>query len=101
MPGLDRLKVASPGVWLGNFKTGRFEPAHALALHLSKEQAQKVLDLPSVGREASAYLRGEALAAGGPPGWVLVCVDGFPLGWGKRVQGLVKNHLPRGWQITA
>jgi len=26
-------------------------------------------------------------------------VDGWPLGWGKRVQGMVKNHFPRGWQI--
>jgi NOL1/NOP2/fmu family ribosome biogenesis protein len=24
-------------------------------------------------------------------------VDGFPLGWGKQVQGVVKNHFPRGW----
>ena len=27
-------------------------------------------------------------------GWVLVTVDGFPLGWGKRVQGRLKSHLP-------
>jgi NOL1/NOP2/fmu family ribosome biogenesis protein len=27
---------------------------------------------------------------------VLVCVDGFPLGWGKRVGSVVKNHYPRG-----
>jgi len=26
-------------------------------------------------------------------------VDGWPLGWGKRVQGILKNHYPHGWQI--
>ena len=30
------------------------------------------------------------------PGWVLVTVDGFPLGWGKRVGSTVKNHYPKG-----
>jgi NOL1/NOP2/fmu family ribosome biogenesis protein len=24
-------------------------------------------------------------------------VDGYGIGWGKRVQGRVKNHFPRGW----
>ena len=46
-----------------------------------------------------AYLGGESIAAEGTPGWTLVSVDGWPLGWGKRVQGVVKNHYPRGWQI--
>jgi NOL1/NOP2/fmu family ribosome biogenesis protein len=40
------------------------------------------------------YLRGEVLRCNGPNGWVLVTVDSFPLGWGKRVQGRLKSHLP-------
>jgi len=99
MPDLNGLRVAVRGIWLGTFKTDRFEPAHALALCLHKEQVKNVLDLPAESREISAYLRGESIAAAGDSGWVLVCVDGFPLGWGKRVQGVVKNHLPRGWQV--
>jgi NOL1/NOP2/fmu family ribosome biogenesis protein len=39
------------------------------------------------------------LPSDGLPGWTLVTVDGWPLGWGKRVQGVLKNHYPRGWQI--
>ncbi|MGD0613185.1 MAG: RsmB/NOP family class I SAM-dependent RNA methyltransferase [Anaerolineales bacterium] len=101
MPDLNGLRVAIPGIWLGTFKTNRFEPAHALALYLHKEQAQNVLDLPAKSREISAYMRGESIPAAGDPGWVLVCVDGFPLGWGKRVQGVVKNHFPRGWQVLS
>jgi len=26
-------------------------------------------------------------------------VAGWPLGWGKRVQGILKNHYPKGWQV--
>ena len=29
-------------------------------------------------------------------GWQLICVDGYPLGWGKRTGDVVKNHYPKG-----
>ena len=103
MPACGNLRVAHPGVWLGTFKKERFEPAHPLALFLRPGQAQNVLDLPSEGgtgrSPVNQYMRGETISSVGPAGWTLVTVDGWPLGWGKRVQGVVKNHYPRGWQI--
>jgi NOL1/NOP2/fmu family ribosome biogenesis protein len=27
-------------------------------------------------------------------GWVLATIEGFPLGWGKIVQGRLKSHIP-------
>jgi NOL1/NOP2/fmu family ribosome biogenesis protein len=36
------------------------------------------------------------LRSPGEDGWTLAAVDGFPLGWGKRVAGVLKNHYPRG-----
>jgi 16S rRNA C967 or C1407 C5-methylase (RsmB/RsmF family)/NOL1/NOP2/fmu family ribosome biogenesis protein len=100
-PEMRGLRLAVPGIWLGTFKKDRFEPAHALALHMRRDQARNVLDLPAESREVAAYLRGESLRSDGRPGWVLVCVDGFPLGWGKRVQGRVKNHYPQGWVVNS
>jgi NOL1/NOP2/sun family putative RNA methylase len=91
-----RLRVVHPGVWLGTFKKGRFEPAHPLALFLKPGEAKNTLDLPVDGREIAAYLRGESLAAD-VQGWTLVTVSGFGIGWGKGVQGTLKNHYPRGW----
>jgi len=41
-------------------------------------------------------LRGESVPAEAT-GWTVVCVNGFPIGWGKGVQGTLKNHYPRGW----
>ena len=42
----------------------------------------------------------EALHASGQAGgWYLVCVDGFPLGWGKVSRGILKNKYLPGWRI--
>jgi NOL1/NOP2/sun family putative RNA methylase len=103
LPPLSGLRVIHPGVWLGNFKKNRFEPAHPLALFLRPGQAKNVLDLSSeVSGSRSPlqkYLGGETIPSDGPSGWTLVTVDDWPLGLGKRVQGAVKNHYPKGWQI--
>ena len=47
-------------------------------------------------RMAAAQMPGwEELAEAG---WKLVCVDGFGLGWGKLVNGTLKNKYPVGWR---
>ena len=97
IPDPGRLRIVHPGVWLGKLKMDRFEPAHPLALFLHRGQARQTVELAAGDPRLAAYLRGESFAAEGPPGWTLVTVDGFPLGWGKCVQGVLKNHLPRGW----
>lgn len=101
MPASPGLRLAHVGIWLGTCKRTRFEPAHPLALFLRPEQVRQTLDLPADSPQLAAYLRGESLPSPGEAGWVLVTVDGWPLGWGKRVQGVVKNHYPRGWLSQA
>jgi len=97
-PDFGRLRIVHSGVWLGSFKKERFEPAHPLALFLKPGQAKNVHDLAADSRELKAYLRGETIPAIGS-GWTVVTVDGFPIGWGKGVQGTLKNHFPRGWMV--
>ncbi len=41
MPGLGGLKVMRPGLHLGTIKKDRFEPSHALALFLKKEDVKR------------------------------------------------------------
>jgi NOL1/NOP2/fmu family ribosome biogenesis protein len=53
------------------------------------------IDEPIGGEMAARFMRGETLDAPGPDGWVLIAVEGFPVGWGKRVGGVVKNHYPK------
>jgi 16S rRNA C967 or C1407 C5-methylase (RsmB/RsmF family)/NOL1/NOP2/fmu family ribosome biogenesis protein len=91
---LSGVPVVRDGLWLGERKPGRFEPSHALALAIDPATARNRLDLDVAG--ARRWIAGEPAAAAGPGGWVLVTVDGFGLGWGKRTGGAVKNHYPKG-----
>ncbi len=93
-----RLRTVHSGVWLGSFKKDRFEPAHPLSLFLKPGQAKNVFDLQVGSPQLAAYLRGETLETD-VRGWAVVTVNGFPIGWGKGVQGTLKNHFPKGWMI--
>ena len=33
-------------------------------------------------------------------GWQLLCVSGYPLGWGKLVNGLLKNKFLASWRLS-
>ena len=35
-----------------------------------------------------------------PKGWQLLCVSGYPLGWGKLVNGLLKNKFLASWRLS-
>lgn len=98
---LAGLKVIHPGWQLGELAEDRrgnlrFEPAHALALGLSPIQTARRIDFSPDALEIRAYLRGETLPSAGENGWTLVCVGGYGLGWGKCVNGVLKNRYPRG-----
>ena len=32
-------------------------------------------------------------------GWHLLCADGYPIGFGKLVNQILKNKYPAGWRI--
>ncbi len=94
----DGLSVLRAGVCVGNVVgldrgRGRLEPDHALAMAASTEAAGG-FDVPY--DEAVAYLRGETLPAPDVRGWRVITYRGFPLGWGKASDGVMKNHYPKG-----
>ena len=94
MPATRRLHVLRPGLHLGTVKKNRLEPAHALALAISPQEACHSWNL-SVD-EARAYLSGQTFPAEGEKGWYLITVDGYSLGWGKLAGSVMKNHYPKG-----
>ena len=71
---------------------------------LRKEEAVLSVDFPAEDERVIRYLKGETLDVEDlslPPkasGWVLVCVDGFPLGWAKLSGGMLKNKYYPGWR---
>ncbi len=95
---LTGLHVVRPGLLLGEFKTRRFEPSHALAMSLKKEDFSNVYELEE--DELWRYLKGEEIEAREElkKGWVLMCYQGHPVGFGK-YSGKIKNHYPKGLRI--
>ena len=96
MPSLKGLKVLRPGLHLGTLKKKRFEPSHALALSMKKEDVLRSWNLESGSREIKQYLSGQTFHAEGEKGWYLILVDGYSIGWGKLAGGIMKNHYPKG-----
>ena len=93
------LQVLRVGVRVGEVKNGRFEPNHSLAMCLKKEEVLRAVDLSQTDERVGKYLRGETFEADVKNGWCMVCVEGFPLGFGKAVNGTIKNHLPKGLRM--
>lgn len=99
VPGIRYLRT---GLWLGDIKRGRFEPSQALAMTLSMDTFDSVVSFTHEDERVIRYLKGETLqlAPQEEPasGWCLVCVDGYPLGFAKSVQGRLKNKYHTGWR---
>lgn len=90
------VQVLRVGVRLGEVKNGRFQPDHSLAMCLTKAECKAAVDFPLSDPRVERFLRGETVETEGKNGWALVCVDGFPVGLGKCVNGVLKNHIPKG-----
>jgi NOL1/NOP2/sun family putative RNA methylase len=95
-PPTKGLRIISPGWWLGSIKKNRFIPSHALAMGIQPNQCRQSISLQQSDSQIVTYLSGQTFLNHGDDGWLLVCVDGFPVGWGKRVQNVIKNYYPRG-----
>ena len=109
------------GLYLGEIRKDRFEPSQSFAMALKKEEYTAVVDLDYSDVRVEKYLRGETLEVDDivehnlqeaekmsdtksmkkrlGKGWQLVCVNGYPLGWGKLVNGTLKNKYPAGWRM--
>lgn len=111
LPQLDGVRVIRPGWYLGSATGQRFVPSHALAMGLRAGESLRTIRFTADDPRAVRYLKGETLllapedlhtAQDGVPakGHCLVCIDGFPVGWAKWQEGLLKNEYPPGWRWT-
>lgn len=109
LPNLDGLKVARAGWMIGEIKNNKFLPYHPLAMGIRPEEATRVLSLSPDSELLLRYLRGETIFVKEEQlqingelkcnGFVLVCVNRFPVGFGKYMDGMIKNELPAGWRM--
>ncbi|MCI9328886.1 MAG: NOL1/NOP2/sun family putative RNA methylase [Ruminococcus sp.] len=103
MPELRGIRFLRSGLLLGELKKNRFEPGQALAMYLKKEDYGNILDFSVEDERVIRYLKGETLdvedlVSPSEKGWYLVCVDGYPLGFGKLASQVLKNKYLPGWR---
>ena len=92
------------GLYLGDLKKNRFEPSQPFALALRKGEARAVISLKADDPRITRYLKGATLniapeEAANEKGWHLLCADGYPIGFGKLVNHILKNKYPAGWRV--
>ena len=103
LPALNGIRFLRTGLFLGELKKKRFEPSQAFAMNLKKEEYPRIIDLPVSDERVIKYLKGETLdvediVSPKEKGWYLVCVDGYPLGFGKLAGQILKNKYLPGWR---
>jgi len=97
LPDLKGLGVIRAGVLLGDEKTNRVEPAHAVFMAAKPQELNLVVNFPHDSKQIAAFLRGEEIEVDfGLKGFVGVAVDGILTGFGKCSNGRLKNHYPKG-----
>lgn len=99
-----RLRFLRTGVQAGTWKRGRFEPSQQLAMLLDASSWPKTVNLSSDDPRVIRYLKGETIdledtECKGLKDWVLICTDGYALGWGKYANGSIKNKYYPGWRL--
>ncbi len=95
---LKGLQILRAGVLAGELRNGRFTPNHALAMAYPAGAFRR--SVPLEDGALARFLAGETAAC--PPecsGWVPATASGYPVGWGKAVDGVLKNHIPKGLRI--
>ena len=106
LSGCKGLRFLRSGLYMGELLKKRFEPSQAFAMVLKKEEYASVIDLPATDERIIRYLKGETIEiedgeSTKDAGWQLVCVDGYPLGWGKLIRGTLRNKYFSGWRMNA
>lgn len=97
------LRILRSGLLLGECKKNRFEPSQAFAMTLNKNDYVSSINLSINDPNVIKYLKGETIEVDGckpakSSGWQLICVDNFPLGWGKLSGTTLKNKYNAGWR---
>lgn len=97
---LKGLRILRSGLLLGEMKKNRFEPSQALASSLKMSDYDNVYNLSVEDEDVIRYLKCEAIDIKQEckDGWLLICVEGYPLGFGKYNKGNFKNKYLPGWR---
>lgn len=102
---ITELNCLSMGVEIGTLMKGRLKPSHGLfmaegAKNALRFMAKKHIEFEYDSAEIKRFLSGNTIPINNTLcGYMPVTVNGFPIGFGKAVDGTLKNHLPKGLHI--
>ncbi|MBP5305696.1 MAG: RsmF rRNA methyltransferase first C-terminal domain-containing protein, partial [Lachnospiraceae bacterium] len=104
MPDITGLRILRNGLYLGDRKKNRFEPSQPLAMSLNAENIAAKVSFGAEDERVIKYLKCETIEADTEikdtiDGYVLVCIEGYPLGWGKASGKTIKNKYFPGWRM--
>lgn len=102
---LKGVRILRNGLLLGTYKKNRFEPSTTLALSLKMGEYKNCISLPASDIRITKYLKGETIIFNeneqtAKDGFVLLCVDGYPLGFGKLSKNTMKNKYLASWRMN-
>lgn len=99
-----QIRFLRTGLYLGDSRKKRFEPSQALAMYLKPDMVIQSICLSVSDPRVKKYLKGESLelteGEDYKDGYILVCVESYPLGWGKIVNGTLRNKYYSGWRMN-
>lgn len=104
MPYVKGLRILRCGLYMGDMKKNRFEPSQSLAMFLKASQFPNSICLPVGDERVIKYLKGETIELKEneiktyKDGICLICVEQYPLGFGKLSKGTIKNKYLPGWR---
>lgn len=100
MPRFQGLNILRAGVILAEVRKNRLEPHHSLFMSLKPEEVKNAVSFSLDSDEIKAFLHGEELSVDDSlSGYCLVAVEGVSVGFGKAVNGRLKNKYPKGIRI--
>ena len=111
LPDVSGLRILRNGLYVGDRKKGRFEPSEPFAMSRNKVDSQYFLDLSAEDERVIKYLKCETIEVtkeelvknkldkAEKGAFILIGINGFPLGFGKLSGTMVKNKYFAGWRM--
>lgn len=97
---LSKLRILRNGLLLGEYKHDKFIASQALAMSLKSNEFNNIINFDLNDERVIKYLKCETLDVRDKyvSGYVLVCLDNFPLGFGEVNKGILKNKYPSNYR---
>lgn len=96
---LKGIKIVRNGLYLGEIKNKTFIPSSAFIMAMKKSDFKHTLTLNLDDENLIKYLKCETIFVESNNGFTIVCVNDYPLGYGKIQNGTLKNYYNKNWRI--